>query len=335
MNDQNVIMETITRPLSKGEEIQLFAKEVSNGFQQTLKRIPSRYFYDDKGSELFTQITELEEYYLTNSEAEILTERAREIAQIFHDNFSEPMVRIIELGAGDSDKPLSIIRETCNLFPQVSYHAIDISDAALENQALRTSQEFSALEFTAIHGEYISGLKHLRDSQMQNIVMFLGSNIGNFFSPDEISFLKDLRKNMNAGDWLIIGFDLKKDIDTLMNAYNDSKGITSEFNLNLLTRMNRELGADFNITNFQHYPLYNPGAGRMESYIISKCAQEVTIQALHQTFSFEAFEPILTEYSCKYDINLIERLAEQSDFQMFTYFTDEQEYFATCLWKAV
>ncbi len=314
-----------------------FANDVREGLGSQPKSLPSLYFYDKKGSELFQEITALPEYYLSRAEHEILeNESVKIVEQALQTLNPDQPVRFIELGAGDTSKLFPLIEAFLDENIDIRYTAIDISPTALEALAERVADQFH-IPFQGVVAEYNEGLQSLAngkesDCEVQNFVFFLGSNIGNFAKSENLKFLRTIRRHLNPGDCLLIGMDKKKDIDLLMDAYKDASNITSEFNLNLLTRMNRELNADFNLENFSHHALYNPVSGDMESYLISECAQDVHFGTLNETISFKAYEPIFTERSHKYDEHDIDELAGQSGFVPLANFTDKSEYFIDTLW---
>ena len=197
-------------------------------------------------------------------------------------------------------------------------------------------QDSDHLYIHGVVGEYIDGLRYVRSlSQNQQIVLFLGSNLGNFDMVSSQVFLRKVWKSMNAADYLFTGFDLKKDVSVLTKAYNDKEGFTRKFNLKLLTRMNNELGADFKLEDFQHFGVYNPRLGAMESYLLSLKEQTVYIKELERSFNFDAYEPIHLEYSFKFSHKDIAFLCEQTGYKIKHNFTDEKNYFVNSLWEVV
>jgi len=307
-----------------------FALDVLTGFTSEKKFIPSKYFYDDKGSELFVKITDLEEYYPTDSEAEIFEKNKKQIIS----HFDKEKLNIIELGAGDGHKTKLLLDEFFKSDVPLQYSPIDISEDAVRG----VCEDFSAdnFETSGIVGEYVPALKWAyKNQEGKKLILFLGSNIGNFSMRDSLVFLRTIWKNLSKDDHILIGFDLKKDIHLLLDAYNDDKGVTAAFNLNLLTRINKELGANFVVENFQHFGTYNPNIGGMESYLISKKAQKVRVDYLEKEFFFDEFEAIHLEYSFKYLQKDIDFLAKETGFEIVENFTDEKGYFVDSLWKVV
>ncbi len=306
-----------------------FENDVLSGLSHEPKCISSKYFYDDRGSELFQKITSSRDYYLTRSELEII----KNIKSLLPQKL-DPLksLSLIELGAGDGHKSMELISGFLEAQWKINYYPIDISKKAmglLEKNLIADKN----LKTRGIVGEYIPGLRYLKDqTQHTQLVLFLGSNIGNMPLSDSKVFLRQLWNSLNPGDYCLVGFDLKKSIETLTKAYNDSNGYTKAFNLNLLQRMNSELGADFDLAHFEHYGFYNPRLGAMESYLVSLKAQEVFIKKLNKKFSFKAFEPIHLEYSFKYSETEVIELAELTGFQVIENYFDSNKKFTDSLW---
>jgi L-histidine Nalpha-methyltransferase len=312
---------------------QAFARDVLDGLSRTPKSIPSMYFYDAVGTRLFQRIMELEEYYPTRSEREILHAHAAEIAA----PLSAGPFRLVELGVGDGRKTAVLLRHFLQAGLQFEYVPIDICRQAIidATATLRRSLDGTPLRVRGIVAEYFDALAAFRRrGAARNLVLFLGSNIGNFTARESRRLLQSLRQALAAGDCLLLGFDLKKDLAVLHRAYNDAKGVTREFNLNLLDRLNRELGASFDRRRFGHYGSYNVEQGCMESWLVSLQEQEVPIRALGRAFAFRAWEGIHVERSHKYDLAQIESLAAATGFRVRQHFFDARRYFADSLWQA-
>lgn len=306
------------------------AKDILVGLSSDKKFIPSKYFYDEKGSMLFNKITRHKDYYLTNCELEILENNKGKLATIF----AEKPFNLIELGPGEGIKSRIIIDEFLQKNLDFNYFTIDISRKYLKQIVKQFNQELPKLKLMALNSDYFSGLHWLSlHSKRRNVVLFLGSSIGNFNVENTKVFLKNIWQDLHHDDYLLIGFDLRKDLDTLINAYNDSDGITRAFNMNLLQRLNRELAADFKIENFTHHATYNVYSGAMESYLISLKKQTVTFKALHKSFDFDEFEPIHVEFSYKYLLSQIEEFAQNAGFKIVNNFTDTHNYFVDSLWQ--
>lgn len=310
-----------------------FALDLLEGLSQTPKRIPSVYLYDKKGSELFRQITELEDYYLTQSEQEILTAFKNEISEYV----PRKSFNLIELGSGDGRKTVSLIEWFLKKQLQFEYITLDISPESVDGLTLSLEEMFSpGLKVTGIVAEYFEGLTWLAgENASRNLTLFLGSNIGNFEPHAARRFLRCLWDCLRPRDQVLIGFDLKKDIEVLNRAYNDPEGITREFNLNLLDRINRELGGEFERENFVYYGSYQVATGAVESYLVSTREQEVFIRDLDAVFSFEAWEPIHTECSHKFLESEIASLAEETGFEVRKNFFDKRRYFVDSLWRVI
>lgn len=306
-----------------------FAAEITSGLSQIPKKIPSKYFYDDIGSQLFQEITRLEEYYLTRKEFEILNL----YKETFPELINEKEIDIVELGVGDGHKTKLLIEGFIKKGIKVHFYPVDISTEAL-HQLESNISAFREIEVEAIAAEYLQGLEYVNEQSIRKkIVLFLGSNIGNFSREEEAHFLKNISSNLRADDYLLIGFDLKKDINIMTAAYSDSKGVTAHFNLNLLERINHELEGDFDIKKFRHLAQYNPVIGAMESFLISLTEQTVTLKKLNKSFHFEEFEPIHMEYSFKFTEKEIEKLSLEGGFTKVRNFSDPQHFYVDSLWR--
>ena len=307
-----------------------FALDVLNGLSEHPKRLSSKYFYDDTGSVYFQKIMNLPEYYLTRCETEIIeTQKSALLPLLLDESFN-----IVELGAGDGSKTSLLIEYFQNQGLTFQYIPIDISEGAMRELTDTMQKRFPDITTTGIVAEYFDGLKWLSTyNDRRNLVLILGSNLGNFPKPQAKVFLRSLWNTLNNGDYVFIGFDLKKDIDLMLDAYNDSQGITAAFNLNLLNRINRELGGNFDLNKFRFFATYNVFSGAIESYLVSLENQEVSIQKLGQTFSFRSWEPIHTEYSYKYLASDILELAEATGYQIIKQLFDSKRYFTDSVWK--
>ena len=308
------------------------ALSVLEGLSNRPKSLPSRLFYDDVGSDLFRQIMKLDEYYPTRCEAEILEKQGSKILS----HLKETNFNLVELGCGDGAKTILLLKNILEQSKSLKYVPLDISKAAVESLLENLEAEFNELPFDVqgLVAEYFQGLTWLTENVAQrNLVLFLGSNIGNFNRPMALRFLRHLWHSLNDGDLVLIGFDLKKDLDVLYDAYNDKKGITKKFNFNVLDRINQTLGGNFDCSKFQHQGLYNIQSGAMESYLISQEEQIVHIKELGKDFKFAPWEPIHMEYSYKYLDQDIQFLSRSTGFEILENFTDEKGYFVDSLWK--
>lgn len=306
-----------------------FAKDVREGLESSPKRISSKYFYDEKGDALFQQIMQLEEYYPTDCEFEIFEAHKEELKR----DVGAERFQLIELGAGDGTKTKILIDHFLRTNTDFSYAPIDISKSVLTHLERDLAQRWPQLSVTTVANEYFGGLERLAANNERKLVLFLGGNIGNMTQEEAQSFLESLGQHLQTGDLILIGFDLQKDPQTIINAYSDSKGITAQFNLNLLNRINNELGGNFQLDCFQHWATYNPVSGATESHLISTCEQEVFIEALDESFHFDAWEAMHTELSLKYNLPQIEALAESCGFAPKQIYTDDRSYFVDVLWE--
>jgi len=309
-----------------------FAKDVGVGLQQQPKTLSSKYFYNAIGDMLFQKIMELDEYYLTRSEFEILEEQKEEILEAFLGD--DAAFRLVELGAGDGTKTKLLLQHFVKENVSFAYSPIDISQHVLDNLADDLKGHLPSLRVEPIHGEYFEALETLkRNHDLKEVVLFLGSTIGNFDHEGGMSFLEKLGDELTQGDLLFIGFDLKKDPQIILDAYNDREGITAAFNLNLLDRINNELGGNFDRDAFKHYPTYDPISGETKSYLISKVSQSVYIKALDEVFDFAPNEPIFMEISQKYSLQMIDDCAAKAGFRVVKKFFDRKEFFVDVLWE--
>jgi len=323
----------LRKSLHSSAFIEPFAIDVLRGLSSNPKKLPSKYFYDNNGSDLFQKITRESDYYLTSKEYLILEKESTEITHIIQKNgaIDKDKIDIIELGVGDGHKSKLIIESFLSTNTQVNYYPIDISEQAMILLKNNLSNSL-LLSVQGIVADYFTGLTHIKSSSKNpKLVLFLGSNIGNFDPQQSLEFMCNLFHCLNDKDYVLVGFDQKKDVRVLNKAYNDSAGYTAEFNLNILTRMNEELGANFIRDNFQHYGFYNPNLGAMESHLISLLNQEVTISTLKRSFNFKKFEAIHLEYSYKFLPSDIEQLCSQTGFSLMRNFADEKAYFLNSL----
>lgn len=307
-----------------------FAKDILKGLSSVPKKVPSKYLYDTNGDKLFTQIMELPEYYLTRAETEILETYKEEFLRICCDD--EPF-KLIDLGAGDGSKTEILLKYFLKKDLEFEYIPIDISQNALDLLTSNLSIKYPKLKVKALQGDYSQVLSDMTSDPTRKMILFLGSNLGNCDFRDAICFLAKINQNMNKDDLLLLGLDLKKNPETIVRAYSDYQGITSKFNLNLLSRMNKELGANFDLDNFQHFTNYDPTSGEVKSYLVSKIPQNVYIETLDKTFSFDRWEPIHTENSNKFDFSQITGMADQSGFNIVKSFFDSNSYFTDTLWR--
>jgi dimethylhistidine N-methyltransferase len=283
-----------------------FARDVRIGLTAAPKHLSCCYFYDQEGSKLFEEICELPEYYLTRAETEILQAHADELAATL-----PPDVRVVELGSGSSVKTRLLLAAILRRQPRLHYVPVDICSVALQEAALALHSEFPSLTITAVAAEYHDALAYLRKLPPQpQLVLWLGSNIGNFHRAEAAAFLAEVREPLTAPDRLLVGIDLRKDRSVLEPAYDDARGVTAEFNLNLLARINRELEANFDLDAFRHRAVYNDESGRVEMYLVSTRPQRVRVAGIGLEVEFAGGEAIHTENSYKYSSAEIDALTE-------------------------
>ena len=307
-----------------------FAQDVLKGLNAKNKYLSSKYFYDDNGSRIFQEIMNMPEYYLTDAEFEILSMQSRQIVEALQ--FSEPF-NIVELGAGDGSKTFKLLEHLVNSGIDFHYIPIDISEEAIDTLTTNLKQRLPNLKVHPKVGDYFEILKENRISDYPSLLLFLGSNIGNYQKEKAIELLQLFNNNMKLGDKLLVGIDLKKNPIIIHNAYYDKYGITKRFNLNLLLRINREFDADFKIDDFDFYCHYNPITGDVKSYVISLRKQAVYLKKLDAIIHFDYNELIWTELSKKYSIEDIMELAEKSGFNVNDNFLDCKHYFTDSLWE--
>ena len=309
-----------------------FALDVQKGLTSTPKALSSKYFYDKKGDALFQQIMKLEEYYPTRCEYEIFDTYKNDWLHLFQST-GKPF-QLIEFGAGDGFKTKVLLDAFTETESNFQYVPIDISKNVLNILEKDLQQRYPNLDIQSINDDYFKALDRLENNTThRKVILFLGSNIGNFSQDEAISFLTQIQKRLSKDDLILIGIDLKKNPETILSAYNDKKGVTKEFNLNLLARINHELTANFDLDKFIHAPIYNPLNGEAQSYLVSIEEQNVFIECIGETIHFEAWEAIHTEISKKYSINGISNLLEKAGMKLVKHYFDEKRYFLDTVWK--
>lgn len=302
-----------------------FLSDTLTGLKSKPKYLSSKYFYDREGDRLFQQIMQMEEYYLTRAEMEILETQSGRIADLIARDGTP--FDLLELGAGDATKSVHLLRELLTRRQDFTYLPVDISPNIISCLDNTLPGQIPGLKMQGLNGEYLEMLAYAASaSRRRKVILFMGANIGNMDIGQAQDFLLNIRKHMAQDDLLLIGFDLKKDPRQILQAYNDLNGITRAFNLNLLARMNRELDADFRVGNFGHYATYDPESGACKSFLISLKEQTVRIGDADK-IHFLANEYIFTEISQKYAPGDIEALASKSGFRYVKHFTDSNGYF--------
>ena len=307
-----------------------FGDDVRTGLTAVQKSIPPRYFYDDLGSSLFDAICNLPEYYPTRVESELLRRHAHDIVASVSD-----VDRVVELGSGSAIKTRLLLDEIVRGNRQVEYVPVDIDPHVLEKSGRELLAEYSGLRVSAVCSDFTRPAQALRDviGDGRTLVLFLGSTIGNFQPREAAALIRDVRRLLRPGDSFLLGADLKKPKDVLEAAYNDSLGVTAAFNLNLLLRINRELGGRFDLRSFSHRSFYDERQGRIEMHLVSLREQSVHIDALNLEVAFSEGETIHTENSHKYDDAALAQMAADSGFEVAGRWSDSQNWFADVLLK--
>ena len=302
-------------------------EEVRTGLVKTPKQLSSRFLYDAEGSRIFGEIMRSPEYYLTRSEYEILETHGADLVHLF--TAGTPAIDLVELGAGDGLKTKLLLEQLQATQALNSYIPVDISTEALAGLVDDIQQQWPAMPVRPQCTDYLTALDQLASNKQsaRQVVLFLGSSIGNFRPSETLNFYRNLSNRLRPGDLVLTGFDLQKHPAVVHAAYNDQQGLTKAFNLNLLRRINRELQANFDLSAFDHYECYNPERGEARSYLVSQKAQLVHIPALDMTVSFACGEIIYTEISRKFKPGQIEELAQRTGFSIKASFTDSNGYF--------
>lgn len=304
-----------------------FLKDVTEGLSADSKRLPSKYFYDAVGDNLFVQIMHLPEYYLTRAEMAVFGQKTDELISALGLSAEKPF-ELVELGAGDGTKTKALLRRLLEGGFPFTYEPIDISKDALNGLEQSLRQEMPQLEVSTRQGDYFKVLKDLSSSEMPKVVLFLGSNLGNMTDATASHFFFQLGESLQQGDRVLLGLDLIKPAEVVIPAYADSAGVTAKFNLNLLARINRELGGNFDIQRFRHVAEYTEEEGVVRSYLVSTVAQTVTIAENGSTFRFREGERIHTEVSRKYDDAVLAGILIGSGFRIVSRITDCDGLFA-------
>lgn len=310
-----------------------FAEDVDAGFSASPKRLSSRYFYDDAGSALFEEITRMDEYYPYRAEKEILAGQSADIVAAV-DAGAE--ITIAEPGAGNGEKTLLLCKAFVNSGIRVQYMPFDISPLAIQELQDLFARELPGVPVNGTAGNYWQTWPgELPGHTGKKLVLFLGSNVGNFSSDNSLAFFRMVRSGLAPGDFFMCGFDLVKHPGTILNAYNDAGGITAEFNLNLLHRINRELGGNIRTEDFIHYPVYDPAMKEARSYLVSTTRQEIYLDYNGKKYTLSAWEGIHTETSRKYTLADMQWLGEQAGFVVLRIFTDRNRRFSDVLFVAI
>ncbi len=301
------------------------ATDVAAGLFSRPRTLAPKYFYDERGSELFEKITRTKEYYPTRTEDRLLSETGVDIIRNCRPD------RIIEFGSGSSRKTRRLFDACEYLQHTCSYAPFDVCEPALQQAAESLCDAYPWLEITLLIGDYHAGFKHLPDNAGARLFLFLGSTIGNFTAEQSRVFIRQIRKIMNPGDFFLIGADRVKDTEVIHAAYNDAEGITAQFNLNLLNVLNRELDADFNTDHFKHQAVYNEQLARVEMYLVSEIHQKITMRGLGETLELEPDERILSELSYKYRPQDLQDLLAAAGLDVIRHFEPPDGWFSLML----
>jgi len=301
-------------------------RDVVKGLTQVPKSLPPYYFYDDRGSELFEQICELPEYYLTRTETAILQQYASEIAKI------TGACELVELGSGSSTKTRILLDAYQQLGYSLRYLPIDVSAGMLETSARQLLTDYPSLQVYALAGTYEMALAQLPATQSPSrMIGFIGSSLGNLTSQECDTFFSQITNALQVGEYFLLGIDLHKPKEILEPAYNDSQGVTAAFNINILEHLNRRFEGDFDTTQFEHWAFYNEIEHRIEMHLRSMRSQTVQLKALNLTVNFAPDETILTEISRKFDLETIQQQLTTRSLVPIHTWTDSNQWFGLLL----
>jgi len=318
----------------QARRLQTLADDVAGGLRAKPKRLPPYLFYDDEGSRLFEQITELPEYYLTRAERSIFVDHGRDIVRLASDGGGHPL-SVVELGAGTATKSEILLGRIVELQGNCRYWPVDVSQAPLEaaQSRIATMQPDVSVVPLVMHHE--QAFEEIRQLEPRQLVLFIGSSIGNYEPADAVRLLRGIRGAVHSDGLLLLGTDMCKSPETLLAAYDDLAGVTAQFNLNVLARINRELGGHFVLDRFRHVALFRESRSRIEMHLESTTDQLVRIDALDLEIPFRKTERIHTESSHKYDMPSVANLLACSGFELRHTFWDKHKRFAVHLASAV
>ncbi|BAQ59744.1 ABC transporter ATP-binding protein [Geminocystis sp. NIES-3708] len=304
--------------------------DVIQGLTSIPKSLPSKYFYDRLGSELFEKICDLPEYYPTRTETSILMTASQEIAEI------TGICELVELGSGSSTKTRLLLSAYDSLGKSWQYVPIDVSSEILKNSALQLHEEYDNLSILGLAGTYEQALLQLPISSLpQRMIIFLGSTLGNFTYEQSDELFNEVRDILQVGDYFLLGIDLQKSVNILENAYNDSRGITAAFNLNMLSHLNACFDGNFDINLFKHQAIYNQENQQIEMYLYAQKNHEVRLDKLDLNINFQENEPVLTEISRKFNLNQMQEFLNNHQLKTIKYWTDKDNYFGLILTQLI
>jgi dimethylhistidine N-methyltransferase len=324
--EKRLQIEHLLSPAALSPKQLTVGSDVVKGLTQTPKSLPARYLYDDRGSQLFEQICELPEYYLTRTETAILQEYAGAIAKM-----TGPC-ELVELGSGSSTKTRILLDAYNDLGYPLCYLPIDVSAGILESSARQLLTDYPSLQVQALVSTYELALKQLKPTQMPSrMICFIGSTLGNLTVEECDEFFSQITDALEVGEYLLLGIDRQKSKNLLSAAYNDSQGVTAAFNLNMLHHLNRQFEGNFDTNQFEHWAFYNETQHQIEIHLRSLQAQTVQLRALDLTVEFETGETILTEVSRKFDLKEMERELQARGLVPLQMWTDPQQWFGLLL----
>ncbi|CAL65270.1 L-histidine N(alpha)-methyltransferase [Christiangramia forsetii] len=308
-----------------------FAEDTYKGLTSYPKYLLSKYIYDKRGDKLFQKIMDMPEYYLTSSEFDIIEQNAHSIIKSFS---SKSGFDLIELGAGDGKKTKIILNKLVDENIEFNYLPVDISQNVLDELKESLRNEIPEVNVEVQQGTYFKTLEKLSEyNTRKKVIIVLGSNIGNLNHKEAVDFLGNIAEAMSEEDMLFMGFDQKKHPQKILDAYNDSEGITEDFNKNLLVRINNELEGEFDIDNFLHWETYDPETGTAKSFLVSKKQQNINIKKIGLEVNFEAWESIHTEISQKYDDSIVNWLADEAGLSVEKSFQDRENCYKNYIFR--
>lgn len=301
-------------------------RDVIKGLNQSQKTLPCRYFYDDRGSELFEQITDLPEYYPTRTEQAILEKYALEIAEL------TGACELVELGSGSSRKTHLLLEAYSQLSDRLHYCPIDVSAGILKTTALALLERYPSLKLCGLAGTYEQALAQLPPPELENrMLIFLGSTLGNLNDRECSKFLTQIQQALQPGEFFLLGVDLQKPIQKIEAAYNDAEGVTAKFNLNILSHLNHRFDGNFDIDLFEHYAFYNQQQHRIEMHLRSLATQTIFLKALNYQLTINTEETIHTEISRKFHLPTLVDILATHAFKPLQIWTDPQDWFGLLL----
>lgn len=327
-NSESIGSITVVDLLGAVDRRSLLLNDARRGLLLSPKELPPKYFYDDNGSKLFERICELPEYYQTRTEGALLSSIAPTLIRELGPR------SLVEFGSGSSTKTRSLLNAMRAHRSLREYAPIDLSREILLKSAESLCAEYPGVNVRAIVADFEGGLPAL-DSPAPSLVIFLGGTIGNFAPAPAVEFLRNVRAGMRSGDYFLIGLDLVKSPSILNPAYNDAAGVTAEFNLNVLSVLNRELGANFDLEAFEHYAFYDPRGEQIEMHLVSRSDQEIVIEGIDEPIRFYRGESVRTEISRKFTRSSAAAMLSSSGFDSIGWFTDPNEMFGLALARPV